>query len=41
MTGVPVIPTVGSMSPQGRPEAGTGVATWVDHTTAPVAADRA
>ena len=38
MTGVPVMPTVGRMSPQGSSDDGTGLATWVDHTTAPVAA---
>ena len=41
MTGVPVIPTVGVMSPHGRSVAGTGVPRCVDHATAPVLADRA
>ena len=40
-TGVPVIPTVGVMSPQGSDRDGTGDATCVDHTTAPVVAERA
>ena len=39
ITGVPVMPTVGLMSPHGSSEAGTGLARWVDHTTAPVAED--
>ena len=39
MTGVPVMPTVGAMSPQGtRCARGTGVPTWLDHTMAPVLA---
>ncbi len=41
MTGVPVMPTVGSMSPQGRAVDGTGWATRVDQTTAPVVPDSA
>ena len=41
ITGVPVMPTVGVMSPQGRSPLGTGTARWVDQTTAPVAAERA
>ena len=40
-TGVPVIPTVGVMSPQGSDPDGTGVARCVDHTTAPVVAESA
>ena len=40
-TGVPVIPTVGSMSPQGNEDAGTGRARWLDQRTAPVEDDRA
>ena len=35
MTGVPVIPTVGWMSPQGSDAAGTGVPRWFDHSTVP------
>ena len=35
------MPTVGEMSPQGSDPAGTGVPTWVDHSTAPVVADSA
>ena len=38
MTGVPVMPTDGLMSPQGRSPDGTGVPTWVDQSTAPVSA---
>ena len=41
MTGVPVIPTVGVMSPQGSELAGTGVARCRDQATFPVAADSA
>ena len=41
MTGVPVIPTVGAISPQGSEPDGTGVARWRDQATAPVAADSA
>jgi hypothetical protein len=41
MTGVPVMPTEGEMSPQGSMADGTGLATWVDQTTAPVAEDSA
>jgi hypothetical protein len=41
MTGVPVIPTVGVMSPQGSEPAGTGVPRCLDQITAPVAADSA
>jgi hypothetical protein len=41
MTGVPVIPTVGVMSPQGRDAAGTAVPTWADQATAPVPDDSA
>ena len=37
-TGVPVMPTFGLMSPQGRSPDGTGVPTWVCHNTAPVLA---
>ena len=40
-TGVPVMPTVGEMSPQGRDPDGTGVPTWLDHSTAPVVVDNA
>ena len=39
MTGVPVIPTVGDMSPQGSDDAGTGLASCVDQTTLPVEAN--
>ena len=38
ITGVPVMPTVGPMSPQGRSPDGTGVPTWADHRMAPVLA---
>ena len=38
ITGVPVIPTVGEMSPQGSDPEGTGVPRWVDHSTEPVVA---
>ena len=38
ITGVPVMPTVGEMSPQGSEPGGTGVPRWVDHSTAPVVA---
>ena len=38
MTGVPVMPTRGEMSPQGRFPDGTAVPTCVDHNTAPVLA---
>ena len=41
MTGVPVMPTVGVMSPQGSDVEGTGLPRWADQATAPVAADRA
>ena len=41
MTGVPVMPTVGEMSPQGSMLDGTGVPMWVAQTTEPVVADRA
>ena len=41
MTGVPVTPTAGAMSPHGSEPDGTGVARWRDQVTAPVAADRA
>ena len=41
MTGVPVMPTVGPMSPQGSDDAGTGVARCLDQMTAPVLADSA
>ena len=41
MTGVPVIPTVGSMFPHGRSADGTGWPRRVDHTSAPLVADRA
>ena len=41
ITGVPVIPTVGVMSPHGRPPAGTGLARCDDQSTAPVAAESA
>jgi hypothetical protein len=34
------MPTVGVMLPQGSAAAGTGSATWVRHTVAPVAASR-
>ena len=40
-TGVPVIPTVGEMSPQGSEADGTGVARCVDQATVPLVADRA
>ena len=42
MTGVPVIPTVGRMLPQrpGTVLGSNGVATCVDHSTAPVSAAR-
>ncbi len=39
MTGVPVMPAVGVISPQGRSPDGTGLPSCVDQTTAPVAAD--
>ena len=35
MTGVPVIPTCGEMSPQGSDVEGTGVPTVWDHTMVP------
>ena len=38
-TGVPVIPTVGEMSPQGKADEGTGVPRWALQATSPVAAD--
>ncbi len=41
ITGVPVIPTVGEMSPQGSDREGTGVPRWVDHSTEPVVAESA
>jgi len=41
MTGVPVIPRVGEMSPHGRDPEGTGVPTCDDQTTAPVAEESA
>ena len=41
MTGVPAMPTVGVMSPQGRSADGTGLPRWADQTTAPVAAESA
>ena len=41
MTGVPVMPAVGVISPQGSDPAGTGLPSWVDQVTAPVAADSA
>ena len=41
ITGVPVMPTVGEMSPQGSMLDGTAVPTWVAQTTDPVVADRA
>ena len=41
MTGVPVMPTVGSMLPQGSDPAGTGWPRCADQTTAPLAADSA
>ena len=42
MTGVPVMPTVGVMSPHGQVgSTAPGVPTRVDQTTAPVAADSA
>ena len=40
-TGVPVMPTVGLISPHGRSPEGTGVPTWLDHRTAPVLAANA
>ena len=39
MTGVPVMPTVGVIFPQGRLADGTGLPRCVDQTTAPVAAE--
>ena len=41
MTGVPVMPTVGVMFPQGRPVVGTGLPRCADQATAPVAAESA
>ena len=41
MTGVPVIPTLGVMSPHGSELAGTGVARCLDQATFPVPADSA
>ena len=41
ITGVPVIPSVGLMSPQGSDDAGTGVARCLDQMTAPESADSA
>ncbi len=41
MTGVPVMPTVGVMSPQGSEPAGTGLPRCADQSTAPVAGDSA
>ncbi len=38
MTGVLVMPIDGEMSPQGAAEEGSGVARWLDHTTAPLPA---
>jgi hypothetical protein len=40
-TGVPVIPTVGEMSPQGSDPDGTGVARCEDHAILPLVAERA
>ena len=39
IAGVPVMPAVGAISPQGRSPDGTGRPSCVDQTTAPVAAD--
>jgi hypothetical protein len=41
ITGVPVMPTVGEMSPHGSDPEGTGLARCTDQATAPVAADSA
>jgi hypothetical protein len=41
MTGVPVMPTSGEMSPQGSADDGTGRATWRDQTTEPLVEERA
>ena len=41
MTGVPVIPTTGKMSPQGSDDEGTGLPRWADHSTEPVDDDSA
>jgi len=41
MTGVPVMTTVGVMSPQGSDPAVTGGPRCADHATAPVLADSA
>jgi hypothetical protein len=41
MTGVPVMPTVGEMSPHGSELLGTGVPRCADQITVPVVADRA
>ncbi len=40
-TGVPVIPTVGEMSPQGSDDEGTGVARCDDQSIAPLVPERA
>ena len=41
ITGVPVIPTLGAMLPQGSDPEGTGVPTWLDHSTVPSVAESA
>ena len=41
ITGVPVMPTLGDMSPQGSDPAGTGLPRCADQMTAPLAADSA
>ena len=41
ITGVPVIPTVGMILPQGSDAAGTGLPRCADQATVPVAADNA
>ena len=41
ITGVPVIPTLGEMLPQGSDPEGTGVPRWLDHSTVPFVAERA
>src|SRR5438270_7648184 len=41
MTGVPTMPTVGSMSPHDSFEEGTGGPAFLTHTTAPVVASSA
>ena len=41
MTGVPVIPTFGAMSPQGSRDDGTGLARRLDQITAPLVEESA